>query len=130
MAGRIAAAIYDILKNNSGVSALVGTRIYPLAIPQDATLPAIQYQKISSRGYYTHDGEAAVRSRIQISAVAETYEAADDIAGAIQSCLSGYRNAAAGVRIFSCFLEGERDGFGILNDLEVVQQDYMILHGE
>jgi hypothetical protein len=115
VAGRIAAAIYDVLKNNSGVSALVSTRIYPLAIPQDATLPAIQYQKISSRGYYTHDGEAAIRSRIQISAVAETYDAADDIAG---------------VRIFSCFLEGERDGFGILNDLAVVQQDYMILHGE
>ena len=44
----VAEALATEMRSDSGISTLVSTRIYPLTIPQDAELPAITYQEVSS----------------------------------------------------------------------------------
>lgn len=44
----VAELVYTQLAADAGVSALVGTRIYPRRLPQSPTVPAITYQRISS----------------------------------------------------------------------------------
>ncbi|WP_345969640.1 DUF3168 domain-containing protein [Sulfurimonas sp. HSL1-6] len=41
--------LFSHLSNDSGVSALVDARIYPLTMPQDCQSPAITYQVINNR---------------------------------------------------------------------------------
>lgn len=45
---------HDLITNDAAVTAILGTRLYPLQIPQDPTLPAAAYQVIGG------DGEAAL----------------------------------------------------------------------
>lgn len=40
--------VYDALRLDAGVAALVGGRIYPQQLPDDVTLPAIAYRNIDS----------------------------------------------------------------------------------
>jgi hypothetical protein len=45
--GEIGSCIFHKLANDHDVNAIVGTRIYPVDLPQGATIPAITYQLIS-----------------------------------------------------------------------------------
>lgn len=44
----IEARLYAALTGHAGLSALVGTRVYPIQLPQVPTLPAVTYLRIST----------------------------------------------------------------------------------
>lgn len=83
----IEAAVVDHLLSDPSVIALVGAKIFPLAIPQDQDVPAITYQRISSPRTLTLDKESDDEPRIQIVAWAKTYGEAKDIAIAVNASL-------------------------------------------
>lgn len=41
------ADLYEHLRTDSGIAAVVGSRIYPVILPQNSTKPAITYQEIT-----------------------------------------------------------------------------------
>jgi hypothetical protein len=124
-------AVVDILTNDGGVSALIGTRCYPYLVPQDQALPAVAYQKISGSPFYAHDGEAGLsQARIQINNVDDDYAGAKALARAVRSALSAYTGTAATVKLDGAFLQIEVDGFGEGNQIYVVRQDYLITFEE
>ena len=45
-------AVFYHLTNDADVTAIIGTRAFPNAIPQDADLPAMAYQVISRPGQW------------------------------------------------------------------------------
>lgn len=110
-------ALHYLLKNNAGVSALVTARIYPTVAPQNVTLPAIVYQRISGVREHTHDsaGDLA-RPRFQFAALATTYSAAKALANAIRVCIDNYAGTVLGVRIDSIQVQNEIDGFNLATD--------------
>jgi hypothetical protein len=64
----IESALYMHLTNDARVAALVSTRIYPLLIPADATMPAVAYQVIDDVPSYAHEGATGLsRARIQLT---------------------------------------------------------------
>jgi hypothetical protein len=67
--------VYDLLKNDSSVAGLVGTRIYPVVIPEQTTYPCISFQTISDRGITTLNNDLPTLNfkRIQINIWSETY---------------------------------------------------------
>lgn len=99
-----------LLLADSGVSALVGTRIYPLKLPQDDGLPAIRFQRISGERVRTLDGPTGlVRPRIQIDAYGKTYAEAKAVAEAVEALLDGYSGPAGTDQIEAVSLETDRD---------------------
>lgn len=79
----IGTLVKSTLTGNSGVSALVSTRVYPLQLPQKPTYEAITYQRISNG---PQNGSTAIRdSRWQISCWAETYAEAHVLAAAVKT---------------------------------------------
>ena len=65
-------AVYHILSNNSALTNLVSTRIYPLRLPIDTDYPAITYQLISDVPVNTKTGRAKYfNARIQINCFAK-----------------------------------------------------------
>ena len=110
------AALVSLLIQGSPnpVSALVGTRVYPLRLPQTTTapvLPAIRYQRIDTvRSPYREmaTGRSShVRPRFQIDCFAATPAGAQAVADAVRSVLDGFRGTSAGVAIGSIGLEDE-----------------------
>lgn len=96
------------------VADLVGTRVYPLRLPQTNTapvLPAIRYQRISTvRGPYrkmeTGKSDYA-KPRFQVDCFATTPAAAKQLADAVRSVLDGFAGTIAGVAIGSSAAEDE-----------------------
>lgn len=128
-------AVYAILKVASSVTALVGAgdgaRIYPNVVPQDAGLPAIAYQRISSLRRAVHGSPASLaRPRVQLTLIAESYSQVKALAAATRAALDGYVGTAGGVVVGVALVDDETDEFGNSNNLHVVRQDWMIWHAE
>ena len=74
-------ALFRILQVDSEVSAIVSTRVAPLALDQEQALPAIMYEIGSSRPYSTLTGASDIVSvDFDIYCMAEDYGTATDLA--------------------------------------------------
>lgn len=83
-------ALRQLLLSDPTVSGLIGTRIYPLVIPQDAQLPAIAYQKISGVQVHTHTGaHKPERMLVQLTCAAKTYSDIKTLQDALRNALDG-----------------------------------------
>jgi len=119
------------LTTDAGVVALVGSRVYPLVVPQDATLPAIAYQQISGPRDHTHSGPSGlVRARMQLTFVGSSYSEAKAVADAARAALDGFAGQMGSVTVGGAFLDNERDQWSQGFELPNVQQDYMVWYQE
>jgi hypothetical protein len=127
-------AVYSRLSGYAAVSALISTRLYPLVIPQDVSLPAIAYQKIDSTKTANHAGASQLaRSRFQFTCQAETYSDAKALAEAVRHCWEGYRGTVATVRIDGTLIDNDQDGYNEPLSLVIqpsVRMDVIIWHAE
>lgn len=83
------------------MSALVGSRIYPLRLPERPTLPAIRYQRISTDPADSHSGSSGLEHvRVQLGVHAATYASAEAVAAAIKTALDAVGSAGPGQASF------------------------------
>lgn len=88
----IETAIRGELIGNAAVTALIGTRVYPMFLAQGYTLPAISYQRITgSRPREAADKTGRVNAHFQIDCWADSYTTARDLAGKVITCLDNHR---------------------------------------
>jgi hypothetical protein len=84
----IMAALASHLKNNAGVSAIVGTRVYRDVAPPNAALPNITVTRLAT-DHQRHQSAAAglVRATVQVNAWDDNPEDAETLADAIRSAM-------------------------------------------
>jgi hypothetical protein len=124
-------AIYSILSTDATTKALVGTRIYPNVVPQDATLPAIAYQRISGSRVQSHGGPSNLaRPRFQFTCLAVNYSGARAVANAVRQALDGYKNTAASVYVQAGHIQTDFDSFADGENLHAVRVDFYLWHTE
>ncbi|HEG43246.1 MAG TPA: DUF3168 domain-containing protein [Phycisphaerales bacterium] len=93
-------AIYSLLSGDPTLSALVGTRIDPMIVPQGTAMPAVTYMQIPSWRDNTLDGPSGlVRSRWQINCWALTTAEARTVSNAVRQAIAGYSGSGTGVVI-------------------------------
>ena len=120
-------AIYNILSNAAGVTALVGTDIYPGAAPQGVNFPFVVYSTSSDP-----TNQKDVVSPIDVNSVSEvcyakTYRSAHLIAAAIRTALDNYSGTAASVVIRLAWFTSESDADFIEDHgFFVIDQSYQI----
>lgn len=126
------AGLYSHLAANAGVSALVSTRIYPLLLPQEPTLPALVYQRISTNPLgHSQDGpNHLARVRMQLRCHGATLLAAKQLADAVRAALDGYSGTMGTVTVLSCFRADEGDDDEPETGTYSVRADYMIVYEE
>lgn len=83
-----------ILIANAGVSAIVGTRIFPVSLPLDCVLPALAFFKASN-----NYKQIAGVPRFQISCFAEDYLQCQTLKQAVETALDGYSGTSSGIDI-------------------------------
>lgn len=81
--------IYTVLTASTLITSLTTSRIYPVIIPQNATLPHIVYNRVSGdrvnglAGYLT-----AERPKYQIDIYSDSYEQARTLSGHVHTVLN------------------------------------------
>lgn len=105
----IESEIFTTLKENAGLSALVNGRVYPMRLPQRATLPAVSYQRVSTMVYQTRDNNVGLdRPRFQFDAWADDF---DDVVAMrpalIRALLS--LHAESNLRVDATILTNDQD---------------------
>ena len=106
--------IYNILVNDAGVTALVGSgansRIYPLMIPQKAALPAVIYLMTSCQPFPTKTGvSSASHYLFDLVCIAETYDGGIALADAVRSALDGIKGSKGGITFQHIIWQDSRD---------------------
>jgi len=95
-------AVYGILSANSGVTDLVGTRIFPEIAEQEAATPFIVYQLQSVAPEDTHDGPSKLDEvRFEFLCYADTYDAAADVGVKVRAALDRVSGTYNGVNVES-----------------------------
>lgn len=93
----IGEVIYSKLTGYAGLSALVGSRVYPSQLPQRVTLPAITYFRVTTTFVTTRDngGRASLeRPRIQFDCWGETRKQARAVAAELRYALATFPQAS------------------------------------
>jgi len=113
MATTIRKALRAKLLSYSAISTLIGTRLYPSALLQGCTLPAVVYTKISTqREHSMSDVTKLAHATYQFDCYSLTKDEADSVSKAIQdSGIVAFRGTESGIVI--CGVEipsGEYDG--------------------
>lgn len=114
MAGSLGTGLFGYLCDAVGHD-----RVYPLRLPQGATMPAIAYQVMPGPGaLYSHDdahgGEGSARnvfhrSRIQVSVWGDTYPTAEATADVVERALGGFRGTWGPIVVGSCLVDVTMD---------------------
>ena len=86
------------LSSASAVTAICGTRIYPVALPKDPTLPAIDYKFVTGSNTPTFDSMGAQRYRVEVNCWGDTYLDAIGLRYAVVKALSGYTSGALSIQ--------------------------------
>ncbi len=116
--------IYAHLSTVSGVSTYIGTRIYPVILPQDPTLPAITFQRIDTRKYYSFQGDNGGESpRVQIDIWSTGYDQGRSIATAIKTAM----DAATAYKVIDF---DQRDLYEPDVENYRIQQDFVLWNQE
>ena len=80
--------VYNILSNNSALTALVSTRLNPIRIPQESAFPAIAYNLVSIIASPTNTSHSRTDfARVQVSSFGTTFASATAVAAAVRTAL-------------------------------------------
>lgn len=109
-------AIYSRLSGFAGLSAMVASRIYPVNAPQDALMPYVVYQRVSSVkiGLLASDTDIA-EPRYQIDVYAGSYSSCRDTADQVVLAMQRWQGTEAGTVVMDTTIENDSDTYD--NDL-------------
>ena len=129
MSTTVKAALVARLMGDAGVVALVGSRVYPQVVPQDAAMPALAYQRISETPEYSHTGFSSLsRTRFQITVEAETMASVDAAAQAVRIALRGVSWTFGTVTVYASFVDTDTDGYSDMRVAPVERIDVVLSH--
>jgi len=107
-------AIFKILKDNSDVNALVGTRIYPMVARQGTDFPFIIYDVLSDDPTDYKEGVSSLdTTSIMVSVYSETYSQAADLAKKVRTALDRQSGTIDGIKVQSIKYDGYNDFFDL-----------------
>ena len=113
------------------VTALIGTRLYPNVVPEEATEPVAAYQRISNPRLNAHDGPTGwAKGRIQFTAQANTYLQAKAVAAAIAAAFDGFRGVMGTVAVHGASAQNDQDGYNEATGRSTVRLDVLFFYKE
>jgi hypothetical protein len=123
--------IFTALSGNSAVAALVGTRIYPLILPQKCPLPAVTYQRISGGKVFSCSGYSGLEgSRIQVDCWAVDVRGGARGYPTVKALAAAVIAAMQAATTFRVSNVNDRDLFEDAQNIYRVSIDFSVWHRE
>lgn len=114
------AVLRSALVASNAVSALIGSRVYPVIAPATASLPFVTWRRVAIRRQQTLGGPSGMPvTSVEYSIFGTTYEQAREVADAMRSVLDGYGGTANNTEVKQTSLEQESDDFVTLGGAEL-----------
>lgn len=124
-------ALVHALGDHGGLTALVGTGIYPLMVPQGAALPAVTYRRVSGeRVHAMVDDPGLAYPRIQVDAWGATYASAKAVADQVIDCLQRWSGTVETVIVQDTYFSGDMDIYDPETERWQVSMDFIVWHLE
>lgn len=122
----IGKAIYHILTNDANVSAIVGSRIFPVIAKIDGDKPSIIYHAISTTPTDFKQGPSDIDFiRVQLNIYAPSYDTTLDIADKVRLALDRYpHTTVAGVHLAGVSFLDQGDGWDDQAKVNHINQDF------
>jgi hypothetical protein len=121
-----ASDLFDLLKADAGVGALVGVgalaRVYPLLAPADVARPYITWQRIASEPTELAGRTAGERVSVQLDCWADTFDAVSALGAAVRAAIEGSQGPIRGA------LENDTDFFEDASRLYRRLASYVLYH--
>lgn len=120
---------------DSGASAAVRYRVFPVRLPQGETRASIVLTRISGFSGVTSSGREGVsRPRIQVDCWALTADAASSLADLVKQRIDGFRGAMQWdenspgneITVQGIFFDNERDVYDDVTKLHGLSRDYLV----
>ncbi len=109
MSADVASGIRTHLLTKTAITDLVSTRIYPLEIPQNATLPAVRLTVVAGGSVRSQDGTSLLgHQTVQVDAISDTWIEAHTVAETIRKELDFYKGTAGSITVRGIHAEDHR----------------------
>ena len=110
----IESAFYTFIKLQTGITALIGNRIYPDTAPESVTLPCLVFEKTGADRQLTFlKSSGVVTATLQLDIFANSRLAAETIVESIRLAFDGYQGTWDTTTIFMARLDNESVGWEI-----------------
>lgn len=124
----VESTLYTRLTGFSGLSALIGDRIYPNIAPQRVTKPYIAYRRVSASRFTAFGQDTGdVRARFQFDVFADTYTAAKNVSEQLRLALQRW-STTTGTTIHTIFFLNEVDLYEEDPELHHLALDFEVLY--
>lgn len=122
------AIVYKV-QNDSGLSALIGKKFYPLRMTQGAVPPAATYTKIDVISEHAYSTSATLfGTRYRFSALAKTAKEAKTIAIAFRTCFDGFSGTILSLKIWGVLYLDEFESYDPDAELIEISVDFRVWH--
>lgn len=112
---------------DSDIATIVGTRIFPVVLPQGETRASIVYTRISGQGDHHMRGPSGLsQTRFQIDAWAQKADDAAFLANLVKLRVDGFSGTFDGGAIQGAFFDTERDDYDSEVKMHRVSRDYLV----
>jgi len=91
-------AIYTLLVANTGLTAIIDTKVYPVILPEDVKNPAVVIDR-SSEAQYSKDGTYGYINTVNVAVISDNYNESISIAEKIDGILNFYNGTVSGINI-------------------------------
>ena len=110
----IGKAIFARAGIHAGLSALIGSRMYPVEAPQKTAIPYVTYQVISPVRDHAMSADGLGLPRVQFDCWAKNRADAMDVRDQILACFDRWSGIAGGITVDSSVCEN--DGMDVQTD--------------
>ena len=101
-------AVYEYISGNTEIQAVVQGRIFPIVLPQDASLPAMVYAPVVANYDSALQGDTGyVRQTIQFVCHEKTFKKARKLSRLVKKALQDYTGDMNGVEIQAVFIKSD-----------------------
>jgi hypothetical protein len=104
----ICQAVFEQLCSDENITNLVGKRIYPEVMPEDAPLPAIVYSPVSATYDSALQGDTGfVRQTMQFVCHDSTYKKSRELSRMVKNVFQDYHGDMCGLNIQAVFIKSD-----------------------
>ena len=119
-------ALYTYLTGYSALTALISTRVYPDLLPENVTLPAVCYQRVSTMPTQTRDGGSEIRMcRFQFDVFGADAKTTWQVTNTLEKALNGFKGIS-NPRVDATFIDNNGAQYENLTEYHRVTVDALI----
>lgn len=122
--------LQHLITSSSTFTALASTRLFPVLLPENESLPSATYQLITTRAQYALDGRVNfTQSRVQFDTWANDYVSAKNLMAAINAAIDNFSgDLSEGTHVYGVQLLTSGDLFEADANIYRCTADYVIQH--